>query len=190
MRESATRSAQKRKNIPDWNRTSNLRLRRPTLYPIELREHDNFASGFVGKHCIPGEKHCIPGGKHRTPGGKNCPLGKTSKQQTLSTKKVSRTITTRETHLVFSWLPSETGNPGTMRERGLEPPREKISSGPQPDASANSAIPANDKRNITPFLDSVKGPKREERRNFSLSLRNPFPVHVYVCHDGVMFSLR
>ena len=27
-------------NIPDWIRTSNLRLRRPTLYPVELRGHD------------------------------------------------------------------------------------------------------------------------------------------------------
>ncbi len=27
----------KRVNIPEWIRTTNLRLRRPTLYPVELR---------------------------------------------------------------------------------------------------------------------------------------------------------
>ena len=29
------------KNVPGKGRTSNLRLRRPTLYPIELREQDH-----------------------------------------------------------------------------------------------------------------------------------------------------
>ena len=31
------RKSLRRLSIPDWARTSSLRLRRPTLYPIELR---------------------------------------------------------------------------------------------------------------------------------------------------------
>jgi hypothetical protein len=36
-------------NIPERIRTSNLRLRRPTLYPVELREQRRLpAAGFYG----------------------------------------------------------------------------------------------------------------------------------------------
>ena len=33
------RREQKKKNTPSWNRTNNLKLRRLSLYPIELWEH-------------------------------------------------------------------------------------------------------------------------------------------------------
>src|SRR5262245_6321604 len=40
-----------RESMPDWGRTNNLRLRRPTLYPIELRARAS-AVCHIGTHCV------------------------------------------------------------------------------------------------------------------------------------------
>src|SRR5579862_7671183 len=45
------------KSIPEWVRTTNLRLRRPTLYPIELREQ-MWKSQNVTVRAASGEVNC------------------------------------------------------------------------------------------------------------------------------------
>lgn len=43
----STETITARENIPEWARTTNLRLRRPTLYPIELRGRAAVPSGMT-----------------------------------------------------------------------------------------------------------------------------------------------
>ncbi len=56
-----------------------------------------------------------------------------------------------------------------MRERGLEPPRDYLPSGPQPDVSTNSTIPANIR------IETVQAHSKEKSRaNYGSS--NKFPL--------------
>ena len=56
-----------------------------------------------------------------------------------------------------------------MRVRGLEPPRDKLPSGPQPDASANSATPASSNKNIQALARLSRGEfKKTEKKSASI----------------------